>query len=292
MNALLNGHFIVIVLGLLLGFTSCVDNFGELASLNLEPTQIVVEGVLIDGQPPRVWVGRTASLLSDSLTFRIPDNQVTVTILEDGAPYLVLSPSNEEAIPGEAVPRTNRLFSLDTLLELREGSTYEVLTLAEGLPDARSLPLVYESAFTESSVNVLSDTSLINGECRLANSDLTIENILPAKAYWVELFGRNQPIEDRLIFGRQLFLSVIDQGEFSNLFFDWEEAGGIICTTEDTGLLMLLIATDDVYSEYVTNRDRADFGLGGIFTPPESLPQNVINGYGYVTLGSSMEIPF
>lgn len=271
--------------------TNCVDENADFTSIDFAPPKIVVEGVLIDGQPPKVWVGQTTSLLDDSITFRIPDDRVSVMILQDDQLLFSLSPTDETNIQQEAIPRTNRFFTLDTILSLQENSEYKISVMAEGLPDVVSEKLIYQNAFTPTSLGLLSDTSEINGGCRIVGASLNIDHVLDGQTYWVEFFDRLQPREERLNFGRELFLKASDQGESSRLTFSWEN-GGFPCTFDGTGLPFLVIATSEEYGDFIENRDQADFGLGGIFTPPVDLPQNIIGGYGYVSLGTSQVISF
>ena len=271
--------------------TSCLDQEGDLR-IESELPQIVVDGIIVSGQKPVLFIGKTAPTLSNNLTFRIPESNVSVMLFKDGAPYVRLLPAEGELFDNvDGIPRSNKMFTLDSALTLVENSTYQLKVSAEGLPELRSEPIIYRELINIEDVSVRKDTaSFSNGNCKIKVISLSVPSLGQDEViFWAETFLNNSPIEDRSVLGSTGFVKFTKGAERDVLSLEWPDAG-VDCSFVEDRLRMLIVATPKEYGAYVVAKDNSFLDLGGVFATPDDIPQNVIGGYGYFGLGSSLEL--
>lgn len=272
-------------------FFACLDQEGAL-SIESEDPQLVVDGVLINGQRPSVFVGTTAPTLTRNLTFRIPDSLISVTILENGLPFLELEVAERELFGNEgAIPRSNSRYTLDSVISLRQNASYQLVVIAENLPTLISPELVYQESLALNQFTINKDTiSFGNNACLigklsvLSNANRNGENTL-----WVDTYLEGDPFESREVFGNSLFGKFERTAEGEKLDLSWPSEG-VSCNFIENRLNILVIAAPSEYTDFMRLRDNSLLDLGGVFSVPEELPHNVEGGYGFFGLGSSIEL--
>lgn len=294
MNLKALGEFLVLVLifGIVsLSNFSCLDQEGEIV-IQSEPPQIVVDGIIVSGQKPTLFVGQTAPTLANNLTFRIPDSSVSVVLLKDGEPFVRLLPAEGELFDNiDGIPRTNKLFTLDSILTLVENSTYQLKIFADGLPDLSSQPIVYREIIDTTAVLVSKDTaSISSGNCKIKTISISVRDSGQDEvAFWAETYLNNSPVEDREILGSTGFVRFTQGLSQYVHVLEWPDEG-VDCNFVENRLRILIVATPEDYGAFVEAKDNSFLDLGGVFAIPDNIPQNVTGGYGYFGLGSSLEL--
>ncbi len=277
--------FLSLLLLLLLCAPSCTDQETQIDFPAVAPT-LVITGLLIDGQQPRISIGKANGITAKPLTFRLDSSTVHATILEDGAPFMVLTPlPSSEYDVGANVPLTNGVYGSDSTVHLREGSAYQLFVEAEGFPPATSLPLTY-TPYPLAGTSTLSfrEGEGENGRCVLV--DIRAEVI-------------KQPQTDNYFYFYPFFTDRDDPpfNLFSNRYFGMDDLGDTIrfdgarairpyCSNRST-LRFSVVVAPQAYADFRWSNELFDFELGGLFSVPESVPQNIAGGFGYFELGSS-----
>ena len=282
---------LVVVCAVFFNLSSCLDTEGFIAESDSD-SLLVVDGILISGKRPTVYIGKSLSLGVNNLTFRIPDAEINAVILENGLPFLHLQPLPDSFGNVEATPRTNRTFGLDSIIHLQEGAEYRLVVEAEGFPTLSSQEFEYQSATGLEEISIVRDESVDDeGNCVLRQATFEIrDELVGPYDYWLETYLRDLPLEERERFGRYLFPS-FTMSQNNNLSYvrTWRD-NGPRCDSDSNNRIFGVIATPKEYTDFMRIRDNSLLDLGGVFAVPEELPHNVQGGYGYFGLGSSIEI--
>lgn len=267
---------------------SCVDSSGSL-QIELDPPQIAVEGVLVDGLTPNIFVGKTAELIDQNLNHRIDSASISISVFEDGR-QLFTYEENATINLGqpEAVPRTNQRYSADTVYDLRQGAVYELLVVADGLPNLRSPPIVYTPLLTEENVTVEVSVDRDGANCRVRSLTIFVANADPESvAIWAETYLVSQAEDERQIFGESLLQSLVPYNGGQRLVMIMPEYVNLDCNFLEDEFRVLLIAASTDYANFEHARTTSLLDIGGVFSTNAALPHNVIGGFGYFGLGSS-----
>lgn len=288
-NSLLLGacHIaLVLICGLL---SSCLNDDPDIR-IATEPSRLVAEGILIDGMKPVVWVGRTFPILERNLSFRIPHDSVQVEIYEDGELFLLLEPMVPEGVENiniNGIPRSNELYSFDSIVRLRENSVYQLVVSSPSLPTLSSPEFVYQrSLFLE---NVVMDT-LFNDQspdCFVKQLNVKVASIDANTEAYLELYFPNQ--DRRSLLGKDGFIVLANTSVGKIAEIEWPDEGARCTIFQQFNVLLFTVPSD--YDTFSRISSSSEYDLGGLFSRPQELPHNVQGGYGFFGLGSSVNLP-
>lgn len=267
-------------------FTSCETPDIKL-TIARQPKEIVVEGILVDGLQSSIWVGQTAEVGEGNLTFKIPVDEVTVMIYENGELLYNLSPVlSDTSIFAGGSPLNNQRYVTDSVVNLLPGSIYQLVVEATGFTPLLSREIRYDliEGLAETSLTTVEE--FIGTDCVLSNLQMEVLNSDISHNFWMSSFSLNSPESVRL-FGQSLFERFIDRGESKTLEIIVRD-GVLSCNVFAAGFRIIVIAAPADYTEFYDQKTSAEYDLGGLFSFVPELPHNVTGGYGYFGLGSSV----
>lgn len=278
----------VLFLALSLSLLTC-NNENSDFEIDLDdlPAQVVIEGLLIGGRIAEFRVGKTSPVLTDTLSYRIRDDDISVEIHQNGAFWqnLFLDTELEQGFADEAsLPMSNARYRSVDILDLTPGQDYQIIVRASGLPTAYSPLMRYVPPLPIDSLRIEVDRiQQPTGQCRIMEYSIRGEDVSPLdEYYYVGTFDSVREKQAPLEPGFDDSPSSINH-VYRDLFWS--------CDTRN--LIIEVVSTEQNYYEYQEAK-RRNFkeNLGGVFATPDPLPHNIEGGFGYVGLGTSYRIPF
>ena len=283
----------------LLLFVCACQSFSE-ESLEFPQTgsKLLLYGVVADGVPTVLRLSASREVLEDSLTYRIPEADVKLlAVYEDGAHYfdlhladLQVRPITEE--PNIVLPRQSAIYISDGPTTLQPGKEYSVVAVVAGYDTVRSLSLLYTPQLDTTSAELLYVTNGEEGDdCRgtglewsIASSRLTEGYYYLASPALVEEQGGAELIYDFQQCGCSSFE---ETGDTTTYKVVWDFFSN--CPESFPGS-SFIHRVDRSYHDFLDARNTVD--LGGLFSTPRIPPNNVIGGFGYITLSERARVEY
>jgi hypothetical protein len=276
----------------LLCFSACIDRSSEIDFERVMP-RIVLEGLLIDGRIAEIKVGRSSTVLADTLTHRIPDDRISVSVYKDGVFWqrLILNTEADRDYSEEAaIPMTNATYSSEAPLQLQPGHEYQLVAEAAALATAFSPVLVYAPTAIADSFRIRVQRRNEGQEsCSITGYEVSgIDTSSHDSFYFITSFDERYDIQGRLLYSRAQ--PRFDDDEKANLIYSVD--GFSWPCNRDRQSIVEIVGFPQEYFDFIEIKDSYFESLGGVFATPEALPHNIEGGYGYVGLGTSYRIPF
>jgi hypothetical protein len=252
------------------------------------PAQVVLEGLLVDGRIAQFRVGKTGPVLTDTLSYRINDDDLSVEINQNGVFWqsLYLDTEFDQRFGEEAgVPMSNAQYRSAEILDLIPGQDYQVIIRASGLPTAYSPLMRYTPPLPIDSLRIeASRGQNPAGQCRIMEFSIRGEDASPLDEYYY--VGTFDSVREKQA-------PTIEQGFDDSPSLINHTYRDLYWSCNTRNLIIEVVSTEQRYFEYQEAK-RRNFkeNLGGVFATPDPLPHNIEGGFGYVGLGTSYRIPF
>jgi hypothetical protein len=282
------------LLGILAIFASCEQRPIEI-DLPEEEEKLTLIGILLDGIPLDVYVGKTQQFNLDTIDYDVDDP--LIILFEDGVPIDTLTAFSTPA--NQRNPQL--LFRSQRIMALRASSCYYLTAEVEGLPSIRTEPQCYDP-------KLQLDTMSINAEI-IEEYPENEEGFSPVRvllrSVTTHIIGSVNPGDIVLL---QFFSSTsFSPRTYSNkgadvevpiplyanlgaLNWTWNNSDEYLTTrgiyVKDRKELVLEITRYPAdYEDFFNTIYAQTEEISGLGATNEPAPNNIINGYGYFSIG-------
>jgi hypothetical protein len=259
-------------------------------NLPQEEEKMTLIGILLDGIPLEVYFGKTQQFNSETIDYEVDDP--LIILFEDGIPidtivYFEAPPNSGDRL---LVYRSKRIVSL------QPGSCYYLTAEAEGLPSIRTELQCYEPKLQVDTVQINAEITREFPENEDGFSPIRIlissvatsirGNVASGEVVLLQIFG-SRGFYPRIYYnkGAEIEVPIPLHPTISALDWVWENSEEEYYLEDRRNLIVEITRYPADYEHFINTINAQSEEISGFAPSSEPVPNNIINGYGYFSVG-------